>query len=87
MFPELCDMFREDTVKAYNEWLRLEGQMEDIDNIISLSKLSINLTVPHIPILTYALLLAEAYEENPSVHSNETAIQHHQCNGQVMLGV
>jgi hypothetical protein len=86
MVPELKDTFKEDTVKAYSEWLRLEGQMEDIRNI-SLSKLSINLTVPHIPILTFALLLAEAYEENPSVQSNETAIQHHQCSGQVMLGM
>jgi len=39
MFPELCDMFREDTVKAYNQRLRLEGQLDDIGNIISLSKL------------------------------------------------
>jgi hypothetical protein len=35
MFPELCDTFRADTVKAYSEWLRQEGQLDDIGNIIS----------------------------------------------------
>jgi hypothetical protein len=30
MFPELQDTFRIDTIKAYSEWLRHEGQLDDI---------------------------------------------------------
>jgi hypothetical protein len=66
-------MFREDTVKTYSEWLRLEGKFDDIANIISLFKLSINLIILQILNLTYALLLAEAYAENPSTQSSEAS--------------
>jgi hypothetical protein len=49
MSLEFKDTFRKDTVKTYREWLSVEGKLEDIGNIIFLSKLSINLTVLHIP--------------------------------------
>jgi hypothetical protein len=73
MVPEYKDTFREDIVKTYSEWLRLEGKFDDIGNILSLFNLSINLTVLPIPIITYALLLAEAYEQNPTTQSSEAS--------------
>lgn len=42
VFPEFKDIFREDTIKSYKEWLRMEGRLDDISNITSFPKCQIN---------------------------------------------
>jgi hypothetical protein len=36
--PDLKNIEREDTTKTYKEWLRVQGQLDDISNITSVTK-------------------------------------------------
>lgn len=43
VFAEFKDIYREDTVKTYKEWLRVQGQLDDISNITTFPKMSTKL--------------------------------------------
>jgi hypothetical protein len=43
VFEEFKDIYREDTVKTYREWLRVQGQLDDISNITTFPKMSTKL--------------------------------------------
>jgi hypothetical protein len=43
VFEEFKDIYREDAVKTYREWLRVQGQLDDISNITTFPKMSTKL--------------------------------------------
>ena len=54
IFADFEDIYRDDTVKTYKEWLRVRGQLDDISNITSFPKMSTKLlSVLHKPFIAY----------------------------------
>jgi hypothetical protein len=39
VFAEFKDIYRDDTVETYKEWLRVQGQLDDICNITTFAKI------------------------------------------------
>jgi len=67
VFTEFKDIYRDDTIKTYKEWLRVQGQLDDICNITSFHQISTKLlSVLRKPFIVYIcdLLCAGAYD-NP----------------------
>jgi hypothetical protein len=52
IFADLKDKYREDTIETYKEWLRVQGQLDDISNKISFSKMSTKLSFVRKPFIT-----------------------------------
>lgn len=78
LFADFEDIFRDDTVKTYKEWLRVQGQLDDICNITSFPKISTKLlSILRKLFISYKcdLLSAGAYDDpllNSSQGSNPT---------------
>jgi hypothetical protein len=84
-FTDFKDIYREDTVKTYKEWLRVQGQLDDISNITTFSKMSTKLlSILCKPFISYTcdLLSLCAYDNhrnhidllNSSQDSNPTPL-------------
>lgn len=75
VFPEFKDIYREDTIKSYKEWLRKEGLLDEISNITSFPKCQHNHYLLFANVYVLHILDSGTYD-NPMPHQDSSQEMH-----------